>query len=397
MRHVIIVGGVVEEGGDLGDDFGAVGSYEPDGSGIKGFGPFGGVAHHKDGFAESRGLFLDASAVGEDDVAFFHEKDEGEIVKRISEEKVCGRGVAEGVVDGFADVGVEVDRVEKIHMGIFRAQIPDGGTDVQKPLSEVLAAVACNQDQLASLIQTMDVVSSFRNDAFGIRPEFFVRPQTSDDPMEGVDDGVASDVDQGVRDVFFEKVLPTEGGWREVESRQTSGELAVHFFRPRAVDVPGAESRFDMADGDLPVKRSQRGGGGGRGVPVDEDDIGLFLLQNAAHSRQDAGGDVGQVLSRAHDVQVVARNNSEEGEDRIEHLAVLGGDAHHRLEDGRVRLEAQHQRGHLDGLGARPENEEDLLHLAIPQKSRTTLPAGAGGKALNSSWATRNTTMSARS
>jgi hypothetical protein len=79
---------------------------------------------------------------------------------------------------------------------------------------------------------------------------------------------------------------------------------------------------------------------------------------------QYAGGDVGKVLPRLHQVQIELGRNLEQLQHLIEHLAVLGGHAHAGIEGG-VGLEGFDQGGHFDGFGAGAEDEEDFLNFHI--------------------------------
>ena len=54
-----------------------------------------------------------------------------------------------------------------------------------------------------------------------------------------------------------------------------------------------------------------------------QDYIGLALLEHVAHSGEYAGGDVIQVLSLFHDVQVKIRRDLKYTEHLVQHLAVL--------------------------------------------------------------------------
>ena len=110
-----------------------VGAHEVDGTALEGFGTFGGVAHHEDGLAQAGGFFLDAAAVGEDDGGFLHQIDELQVLEGLDEEEVLsltpalsqGEGVhsRKHLMDGLAHVGVEVHRIDEIHVGVFLAQV----------------------------------------------------------------------------------------------------------------------------------------------------------------------------------------------------------------------------------------------------------------------------------
>lgn len=62
------------------------------------------------------------------------------------------------------------------------------------------------------------------------------------------------------------------------------------------------------------------------------------------------------VLPGLHDVEVMLAR-CQRAEHLIEHLAVLGRDAHHGLNRWCCRLKTDDHGGHLDGLGAGAEDE----------------------------------------
>lgn len=144
---------------------------------------------------------------------------------------------------------------------------------------------------------------------------------------ERVYDGVAGDGDTGRVDVFAQEVVAARLGRGEVVRRDLRGELTIGLLGPRAVDVARAQSRLDVRDPDLPVKGGERRGEGRRRVAVDENDVGLEVVQHIAHPQQHVGSHVVEILSRFHDVQVVIGGDIEEPKHLVEHLAVLRGDA----------------------------------------------------------------------
>ena len=78
-------------------------------------------------------------------------------------------------------------------------------------------------------------------------------------------------------------------------------------LRPGAVDVVRPEPGLDMAHGNLLVEGGEGGGGRCRRVAMDQDHIRPALLEHVAHAGKHAGGDVVQVLSLLHDIQVEIR------------------------------------------------------------------------------------------
>ena len=107
--------------------------------------------------------------------------------------------------------------------------------------------------------------------------------------------------------------------------------LAVELLGPGAVDVVRAQARLDMPHGDLQVEARERRGEAGRGVAVDQDHVGLFLLQGSPQLQQHVARNVEQGLPRLHDCQVMIGRHVENAQDLVEHLAVLARHGHNRL------------------------------------------------------------------
>ena len=142
----------------------------------------------------------------------------------------------------------------------------------------------------------------------------------------------------------------------------TPGNLPIHLFRPWAVDVVGAEAGLDMAHGDLLLECGEGCCGAGSRVAMDKNHIGGGFLEHITHAGQDAGGNVVQVLSLFHDVQIIVGLDLKDFEHLVQHLSVLAGHAYDGFELIRMLLELLHQRAHLDGLWAGTEDEHNFLH-----------------------------------
>ena len=98
---------------------------------------------------------------------------------------------------------------------------------------------------------------------------------------------------------------------------------------------------------------------------MDQDQVGLGLLQHAVHAGEALGSDGGQGLAGLHDVQVIVRLQPEDVQHRVQHLPVLGGDAAQGVQAGAAG-QLQGQGGHLDGLRPGAENchNSDRSHLS---------------------------------
>ena len=363
LRHTLVGLQVVEKGADFADDEVVVGAHEVDGAALEGFGTFGGVAHHEDRLAQTGGLFLDAAAVGEDDGGLLHQIDELEVLEGLDEEEVAvlGEVFAEHLVDGLAHVGIEVHRIDEIHVGIFLAEVFHCRDHRDETFAEVLAAVAGDQHQLASVVKAGDVVACGLEDVDLLIGKGLVALELIDHHMEGVDDGVAGDEDPALR-LLVEEVLLAEGRGGEVVGGNAAGDLAVHLLGPGAVDVVGAEAGLHVAHGNLLVERSEGSGGGGGGVAVDQHHIGLARLEHVAHTGEHAGSDIVQVLSLLHNIEVEVGLHLEDAQHLVQHLAVLSRHAHNRLKLLRILLELLDQRTHLNRLWSRSKHKHYFFH-----------------------------------
>ena len=176
--------------------------------------------------------------------------------------------------------------------------------------------------------------------------------------QQRVDHRVAGDVDARGVDAFAQQVVARLGGRREVQVGNHGGEPAVHFLRPGRVDVAGAQSGFDVADGDFGIERGQRGGEGGGRVALHQHAVGPEIGIHLAQPFQHGGRDVGQPLAIPHHVQVPVGGDGEQVQHLIQHLPVLRGDADEGCDVGGFD-EAPDDRRHLDGLGAGADDGQD--------------------------------------
>ncbi|MNY51998.1 hypothetical protein D3C86_1876360 [compost metagenome] len=100
---------------------------------------------------------------------------------------------------------------------------------------------------------------------------------------------------------------------------------------------------------------------------MDQHQLGLEVLEDRGELGEHPAREVRQGLARLHEIQVGVRDDAEEVQDLVEHLAVLGGDAD--LEVQVVGLgDRKNHRRHLDGLGAGAEDAENsgFTHLWFP-------------------------------
>ena len=126
-----------------------------------------------------------------------------------------------------------------------------------------------------------------------------------------------------------------------------------------------AQAGLDVPHGDMQVEAGQRGGEAGRGVAVDQDDVGPLALEDGLELDQHVARHVEQRLARLHDRQVVVWDHAEDAQHLVEHLAVLTGHSHDGLELIPARLQLVGERAHLDSLRSGAEDKHYFFHLAF--------------------------------
>src|SRR5439155_1750741 len=179
-----------------------------------------------------------------------------------------------------------------------------------------------------------------------------------DDVVERVDHRVAGHVDPRGVDGLAQEVLSRALRRREVEVSEEVDDAAVRLFRERPAHVARAEPGFDVGDPRPTVERGQAGGESGRRITLNDDPVRALGLDDRGGAGQHGGGQRREGLVRSHEREVVVGHDVEEIQDRLEHLAVLTGDAHADVElipDP----ELTDDRAELDRFGARAEDDED--------------------------------------
>lgn len=343
MAHGLVLGLIAEQAAELAVDYVLLGADELKRAGGNALGALRGVAHDEHRLAQARGLLLDATRVGEDEVARRHEVVEVEHLERVDDVEPVE--AVQLLVRRLADERVHVDGVDRLGVGVFLHHAADGVEHAVHGLAQVLAAVRRDEDESGAL-----------------RPlELGVGIALAHGGAQGVNSGVAGDPDLGLGLALAEQVLLAclRGG--EVVLAHDVDRLAVELLRPGAVDVVRAQAGLDVAHGDLQVEARERGGEAGRGVAVDQDNVGHLVLEDRLELQQHVVSNVEESLARLHDRKVVVGRHVEDAQHLVEHLAVLAGHGHDGLELIRTRLQLVDERAHLDCLRTGAEDEHYFL------------------------------------
>ena len=122
----------------------------------------------------------------------------------------------------------------------------------------------------------------------------------------------------------------------------------------------GAESCFDVSEGDIAVEAGECGSEDGGGVALREDDIGFFVGECGVELDEESGGEFRERLVGLHDVQVNVGVDIEEMEHLVDEAAVLGGEEDAGAGGG-VSLEGLDDGGHFDEFRAGADAAEDVF------------------------------------
>ena len=130
--------------------------------------------------------------------------------------------------------------------------------------------------------------------------------------LQRVDDGIPGHVDCFSRHAFLEEVVPRGFGRGKMEIGHDAGHPPVDFLRIRLVFLVAAQPCFDVPHADAMVKRNQRRGEHGRGIALNEQPVRSFAPNDFIQPGECRGGDLGQGLIFAHQVEIVIRADFEQ-------------------------------------------------------------------------------------
>lgn len=149
MAHCLILGLIAEQTAELAVDDVLLGAHEFQSAGFYALGTLGGVSHDEDRLSQARRLLLDATRVGEDEVAAGHEVVEVKNLERVDDVEPVE--AVELLVRRLSDERVHVDGVDRLGVGVLLHHAADGAKHAVHGLAQVLAAVSRDEDEAGAL------------------------------------------------------------------------------------------------------------------------------------------------------------------------------------------------------------------------------------------------------
>ena len=139
-----------------------------------------------------------------------HQVDKGHVILR--RDQVDIGPVAQELLDGLQDVRVQVHWIDNLYV-VPLAQVRQGRADALHAVAEVFTAMACHQDELAVGLQ-----EGKRLCHPGAQVGVFL--QALDNGQQGVNDGVAGDVNAVSRNALAEQVVAVPLPWEQSACRR---------------------------------------------------------------------------------------------------------------------------------------------------------------------------------
>ena len=250
--------------------------------------------------------------------------------------------------------GIHMDRIDRAAFRMLIEHAADRTEHMMHRLAEVLAAVRRDEDQLSV--------------AYPI--QLRVRVVRAHRVLHRIDDRIARNEDRRGVLALAQKILRGELRRSKVKLADDADRLTVEFLGIRTVDVVGAQTRFDVTDGDLQIEAGKRSYKGRARISVDQNNIGLDLFKDSFDTAEDVRRDVKQRLLVLHNIQIVVRHDAEGRQDLVEHLTMLCRDADDRLQTFSF-FQLVDQRAHFDCFRTCAENQHNLFHKRSPVRCGT--------------------------
>ena len=252
-------------------------------------------------------------------------------------------------------VGIQVDWIDDERVGELIGNANEGAEGVLETVSEGLATMRGDEDESVAAERRRDVGGDFGG---GLEGVVFLHP------VQGIDDGVSGDGDLRVGHALFEKVLPRAIRGGEVVGGDLADDAAVHFLGEGGPNIPGAQTRLDVADGEPAVEAAHASDEGAGGIALHDDGIGLVILDGLIDRAEEEAGESGEGLTWGHELEVKICFDLKDAQGLIEHLSMLTRGTGDGLKLGRPAAELLDDRSELDDFRPGAEENEDAFHLS---------------------------------
>ena len=282
------------------------------------------------------------------------------------------RVTAEDLLGRPAHDRVGVDRKHEVEIQEAVQDLADGLEDAALGLSPVLPPMGRQQHHPA--VAAAEQLPKTRIGRPAVPPG---------DLQERVDDRVPGDENAGRRHPLRFEVFAGGRGRRKMEVGQHGRHPPVHLLGERLVLVRGPQPRLDVSHRDAAVEGRQGPPEARRGVSLHEHEIRSDLWKERRQPVERPNGDVRKRLLLRHDPEVVVRDDREQRQHLVQHLAVLGGHDDDGDELRGMGAERADHGRHLDRVGSRPEDDHDLAGAAAGHLGASWRPPAGGAGAVN--------------
>lgn len=178
-------------------------------------------------------------------------------------------------------IWVEVHWIYKVYLWILLTEVLHGGDHADEAVAEILTSMAGDEDEFLTAIKAGDVITGIKQYLVLLLSKNGIGVEFVNDHVEGIDHGIAGDIDIAV-DFLLLQILLGEWGRREVIGGNASGDLTIHLLGPRAVDIVRTETSLNVPHRNLCIKSGQGCDGGGSSIAMNEDYIGAAFFEHVA-------------------------------------------------------------------------------------------------------------------
>jgi hypothetical protein len=262
-----------------------------------------------------------------------------------------------------ADIGIEMDWVNEVYVRKPTGQLSYRAADTFKAIPKVFPAMAGDQDNPMPVSFGASTGKLQRS-----RKPWNERRSLADliqGKEERVNDRVTRYENAFLRHSFANQILPVRFGRGKVKRGEPGREHSVCLLWPRRLEVACAQPGFDVPNGNVMVKGSQRRAKNSGSVTLYEHQVWFLDRKILIHRLNGAGRQICQRLIGAHQIEVCVWFDLKNLQHLIKHLPVLTGYAD-VADDPLFALQCDNHRSQLDGLGASAENNRYFHSVRKP-------------------------------